>query len=511
MIVSIDQIKPNPKNPRVIKDDKFLKLKKSIEDFPDMLNKRPLIAFTDKDNKYVVLGGNMRLKASKELGLKELPIILADDWTEEQKAEFLIKDNVGFGEWDWSVLTTEWDVENLSEWGLDVPLDFSVQELEAQEDDFVVPEGGIETDIALGDLFEIGEHRLLCGDSTCSDTVAKLMNGDKADMAHNDPPYGMKKEKEGVLNDNLNFDNLLQFNKEWIALQFIHLKDSGSWYCWGIDEPLMDIYSHILKPYIKEQKATFRNLITWDKGNGQGQNSDNTRSYAIADEKCLFAMMGVQGFNNNADNYFDKWETIRVYLEQEIKKLNESDGKIATALGYKDGRTVNHWWSKSQWNFPTKENYVALKEYSKTKNIDAFKKEYEELKKEYEELKKEYEELKKEYYSTRAYFNNIHDNFNNVWKFDRHLRQGDEGGHATIKPIPLCERAIKSSCPDDGLVLDFFLGSGSTMVASHQLKRKCYGMELDPKYCQVIIDRMIKLDPSLEIKRNGVFYKAIGK
>jgi ParB-like chromosome segregation protein Spo0J len=122
MIVSIDQIKPNPKNPRVIKDDKFLKLKKSIKDFPDMLNKRPLIAFTDKDNKYVVLGGNMRLKASKELGLKELPIILADDWTEEQKNEFLIKDNVGFGDWDWSVLTTEWNVENLSEWGLDVPI-----------------------------------------------------------------------------------------------------------------------------------------------------------------------------------------------------------------------------------------------------------------------------------------------------------------------------------------------------------------------------------------------------
>jgi hypothetical protein len=133
MIVSIDQIKPNPKNPRVIKDDKFLKLKKSIEDFPDMLNKRPLIAFTDKDNKYVVLGGNMRLKASKELGLKELPIILADDWTEEQKAEFLIKDNVGFGEWDWSVLTTEWNVENLSEWGLDVPNISETQKLSGLE------------------------------------------------------------------------------------------------------------------------------------------------------------------------------------------------------------------------------------------------------------------------------------------------------------------------------------------------------------------------------------------
>jgi DNA modification methylase len=414
----------------------------------------------------------------------------------------LIKDNVGFGEWNWDELQADWDIEKLADWGLDIPQQFEVK-AEAEEDDFDVPEGGIETDIVLGDLFEIGEHRLLCGDSTDSDAVARLMNGEKADMAHNDPPYGMKKEKDGVLNDNLNYSDLLDFNREWIALQFMHLKENGSWYCWGIDEPLMDIYSEILKPYIAEQKATFRNLITWDKGHGQGQNSENTRSYAIADEKCLFVMMGVQGFNNNADNYFDKWEIIRVYLEKEINKLNETDSKIANALGYKDGRTVNHWWSKSQWAMPTENNYYSLREYAKSKNIDAFKKEYEEIKKEYEEIKKEYEEIKKEYYSTRAYFNNVHDNFNNVWKFERHLRQGDEGGHATPKPIPLCERAIKSSCPDNGLVLDFFLGSGSTMVASHQLNRKCYGMELDPKYCQVIIDRMRKLDPSITIKKNG--------
>lgn len=122
MIVDINRIKPNPKNPRVIKDDKFLKLKKSIEDFPDMLNKRPLVVFTDKDSKYVVLGGNMRLKAAKELGLKELPIIIADEWTEEQKAEFLIKDNVGFGDWDWDILSKEWNVDSLDVWGLSVPI-----------------------------------------------------------------------------------------------------------------------------------------------------------------------------------------------------------------------------------------------------------------------------------------------------------------------------------------------------------------------------------------------------
>ena len=481
--VKINSIKTNPKNPRLIKDDKFKKLVNSIKEFPQMLELRPIVV--DENN--IILGGNMRHKACIEAGLKEVYIVQAKDLTEEQKDEFIVKDNVGFGEWDWDILANEWDTDKLTDWGLDLPLDVSVQELEAEEDDYEIP-NEITTDIVLGDLFEIGEHRLLCGDSTDSEQVAKLMNGQKADMAHNDPPYGMKKENEGVLNDNLNYADLLDFNREWIALQFTHLKESGSFYCWGIDEPLMDIYSEILKPYIAEQKATFRNLITWDKGHGQGQNSENTRSYAIADEKCLFAMLGVQGFNNNADNYFEGWEPIRDYLLSQRIKAGWDIPTMKRIAGHSD-LSRDHWTCKSQWTMPTKEVYLTFQKWCLNNKVDAFQ--------------KEYEELKKEYYSTRAYFNNVHDNFNNVWKFERHLRNGSEGGHATPKPIPLCERAIKSSCPENGLVLDVFLGSGSTMVASHQLKRKCYGMELDPKYCQVIIDRMKKLDPSLEIKRNG--------
>ena len=133
MMVAINKIKPNPKNPRTIKDERFEKLKKSIQDFPDMLNKRPLVCFTDTDGKFVVLGGNMRLKAAKDLGLKELPIILADEWTEEQKAEFLIKDNVGFGEWDWNELNTDWDTEQLNEWGLEVPGFLNIDEILNEE------------------------------------------------------------------------------------------------------------------------------------------------------------------------------------------------------------------------------------------------------------------------------------------------------------------------------------------------------------------------------------------
>ena len=142
-IVKISAIKANSKNPRVIKDDKFKKLVQSIKEFPDMLNKRPLICFTDVDGKYVVLGGNMRLKAAIEVGLKELPILLADDWTQEQKDEFLIKDNVGFGEWNWDDLANEWDAEKLTDWGLDVwqsepDIDYSIlddDDLSGQLDD----------------------------------------------------------------------------------------------------------------------------------------------------------------------------------------------------------------------------------------------------------------------------------------------------------------------------------------------------------------------------------------
>jgi hypothetical protein len=121
MNIKIAKLKGNPSNPRVLRDEKFAKLKASIEAFPDMLQKRPIVAVTDKDGKYMVLGGNMRLKACADLGMKEVPVILADEWTEEQRREFIIKDNVGFGEWDWDQLANEWDIETLDNWGVNVP------------------------------------------------------------------------------------------------------------------------------------------------------------------------------------------------------------------------------------------------------------------------------------------------------------------------------------------------------------------------------------------------------
>jgi ParB-like chromosome segregation protein Spo0J len=116
--ISIDKILINPNNPRLIKDDKFKKLCKSIQEFPEMLELRPIVVNKDM----IVLGGNMRLKACQEIGLTEVPIIVAENLTEEQQREFLIKDNVSGGEWDWDILANEWEVEQLEEWGLDVPI-----------------------------------------------------------------------------------------------------------------------------------------------------------------------------------------------------------------------------------------------------------------------------------------------------------------------------------------------------------------------------------------------------
>jgi len=137
-ILNINKIKSNPNNPRIIKDDKFHKLVKSIKEFPKMLELRPIVVNDDM----IVLGGNMRLKACKEAGLKEVPVIKASELTEEQQREFIIKDNVGFGEWDWDMLANEWDAESLEEWGLDVwkataEVDYSILDEADDLDDLI--------------------------------------------------------------------------------------------------------------------------------------------------------------------------------------------------------------------------------------------------------------------------------------------------------------------------------------------------------------------------------------
>jgi DNA modification methylase len=392
--VKISEVIANPNNPRLIKDDKFRKLVKSIQDFPDMLNVRPIVVNKDM----VVLGGNMRLKAIKEAGHTEVAVEIVD-WNEQQQKEFIVKDNVGYGEWDWDDLANNWDAQELTEWGLDIP-NFDATVLEAEEDDFAVPDGGIETDIVLGDLFEIGEHRLLCGDSTDSDQVAKLMNGQKADMVFTDPPYGMKLDADysgmkseifkggigGKKYDNVKGDHE-DFTEELINTIFACFNDCKEIFIWGADY--------------------FAELLP----------NKNDGSWVVWDKRA----------NGNDDITEDK-----------------SSDKMY-------GSTFELCWSKNK----HKRDIARVK-----------------------------------------------------WAGIFGMPSQDTKGrvHPTQKPIELANWFFNKWGKDNDLIADLYLGGGTTMVASHQLKRKCYGMELDPKYCQVIVDRMQKLDPTLEVKRNGQAY-----
>ena len=465
----IEDVKPYEKNAKLHDKTQIANVAESIKQFGWQ---QPIVVDSDG----VIIVGHCRYSAAKKLKLKEVPCVVADGLTEEQVKKYRLLDNkTNESDWDLGLLSD--DLEGLDFSGFDVDWGIASDEEEPEvvEDDFeiAVPE---EPKAKLGQIYQLGRHRLMCGDSTKQEDVEKLMNGEKADMVFTDPPYGMKKEKDGVLNDNLNYDDLLEFNKKWIPLTFANTKENGSWYCWGIDEPLMDIYSHILKPMAKKNEITFRNLITWDKGHGQGQNADGFMMYPIADEKCLFVVRGIQCLTLNADQYWKEYEPIRKYLYDERIKCGWDIPTMKTIAGHSD-KSRDHWTSKSQWTLPTKDVYEKFQAWAKNNGVKAFEREYESLRREYESL--------------RAYFDNTHDNMNNVWHFDRTSASEREltGGHATPKPIALCSRAIKSSSRENENVLDVFGGSGSTLIACEQLDRTCYMMELDPKYIDVIINR----------------------
>jgi DNA modification methylase len=217
---------------------------------------------------------------------------------------------------------------------------------------------------------------------------------------------------------------------------------------------------------------TFRNEIAWAKAGGQGIGSESHRQYATASERCLFFMLGEQGFNNNADNYWKGWNSSVEYLETNRKIAGWSIKDTKRIAGHSE-KSGCHWFDKSQWSMPTEEVY---KSWQREANNNAFK--------------RDYDELKRDFYATRAYFNNTHDNMTDVWSFGRVT--GDERhGHATPKPVKMIARAIMSSSPDNGTVVEPFSGSGTTLVACEQLGRRCRAMEISPSYVAVAIQRWV--------------------
>ena len=373
-IKKLTELKPAPYNPRQSNAEQEKQLKSSLEKFGVV---EPIIF--NKQTGYIV-GGHFRIRELKKLGYKEIECVIVD-LNEADEKELNIRLNANTGSWDWDELANNWDSELLSDWGLEIP-GFEPKILEAEEDDFTAPEGGIETDIVLGDLFEIGEHRLLCGDSTDSDQVAKLMNGQKADMVFTDPPYGIKVVGK---NGKVGGDNL--------AKNGVYAEIIGD----DTTETAKEFYQTCIS-------LGFENYIIW---------GGNYFTDFLEPKPCWIIWDKRGDMNSN----------------------NFADGEMA--------------WTS--FDSPVR--------------------------------------IKKQIWSGM-------------------IKEGESGKrvHPTQKPIQLCADLLQEYTKGNN-IFDGFGGSGSTMVACEQIKKKCFMIEMSPDYCQVIIDRMRKLDPTIKIKRNGIELK----
>jgi DNA modification methylase len=388
--LKITEIKPNPNNPRLIKDDKFKRLVQSLIDFPEMAEIRPVVI--NKDN--VILGGNMRYKAAKEAGWTDIPVIKVNEWTEEQERQFIIKDNVSGGEWDWDVLANEWDSELLEDWGLDVPDSFGQEEIEEDE----APEVSSEPAVSkLGEIYQLGRHRVMCGDST--NDLNKLLNERQCNLLLTDPPYGVSysdknkflnsiskgnKNQTKIENDHQTPEEMKEFWTEAFGAIFPYLADDASFYiCSPQGGELL-----LLLLSLYDIGYPSRHMIIWNKNNHVLGRCD----YNYKHEPLLF--------------------------------------------GWKE---KHNFYGKGQQH-------------------------------------------------------------NSVWDISKPQSSKE---HPTMKPIELMAECILNSSKKDDIVLDPYLGSGSTLIACEQTDRICYGMEIDPKYVDVIRKRYAKfISPDNQLPDN---------
>lgn len=494
-LVPTEKLRPNPWNPNEMPEKAWNALGQSIVKYG--IHLQPIVVRPrGGDDNFQIIDGEHRFKWAQEMGITSVSVVIVDvddydakkltqilnrtrgddnpvklkelldsllvDHAPEEVIEGMAiasKEELGY-------LLADLEREIMSDYG------FEDEGTEGLTDDDEVPEDA-PTRVKRGDIWQLGRHRLMCGDSTSEEDVKRLMDEEKSVLLHADPPYGMGKEKDGVKNDNLYQGKLDAFQMEWWRTFRSYLEDNASAYIWGNAEGLWRLwYCGGLKD---SEKLTFRNQIIWDKNSGQGMQREQHRMFPTATEHCLFFMLGEQGFNNNADNYWDGWEPIRCYLAGEAKKigLTPEDVKKICGVGM-----YSHWFTESQWTFIPEHHYKKLQAAASSKALN----------REYDDLKREYDALKREFYSTRAYFDNTHDNMTDVWNYKR-VTGDDRHGHATPKPVKMIERIIKSSSPKNGLVIEPFLGSGTTLIAAEKTNRICYGMELSEKYCDVIIKR----------------------
>ena len=399
----------NPRKITAVKQKKLL----------ESLNKFNLVEIPAINTDYKIIGGNQRITALLLAGRgdEEIDVRFPNrKLTEIEVKEYSIISNTHAGEFDFEVLDLEFSEIDLPELGFDIlGLDEWIIKKDklladkAYEDDYIIPEE-LDVDVVLGDLIEIGEHRLLCGSSTDVNDIAKLMNGSLADMVLTDPPYnvnytGATKDALTIKNDSMTNDDFYKFLYDFYTALGSFTKKGGAWYVWHADSEGANF-----RQAMKDSGILLKQCLIWLKSSMVLGRQD----YQWRHEPCLGAV--------NAES----WEWIKEHEP--------------CLYGWREGGS--HFWKGGR-----KQTTIL--------------------------------------------------------EFDKPNRNGE---HPTMKPILLFGLQIGNSSKVGEIVSDGFLGSGATMVASHQLDRKCYAMELDPKYCQVTIDRMLKLDNTLNVKINGKDY-----
>lgn len=373
--MKITDIKPNPQNPRIIKDDKFKKLVKSLKDFPEMMEVREIVV--NKEN--MILGGNMRYKAAIEAGWKDVPVRVVD-WSEEKQREFIIKDNVSGGEWDWETLANEWDQEQLEDWGLDTQKDWENDEVVEDE----APELSQEEPISKqGEVYQLGRHRVMCGDSTKIEDVEKLMDGKKADITFHSPPYNVG-HNLGYKNDN-KYENYKDDNPEYDTLL----------------------------------NETTNNALNYSR----------------------YAFVNLQFLANNKRNIINYLMTFRdVFVDILFWKKSQ----VAPAMA---NNVLN-----SQ-----VECIFVFSNHNQSRAIDT---------------------------------GNFRGNLSNFIETNSNSRNENSDIHNAGFPVEFAHHFVINFSKES--VIDLFMGTGTTLIACEQTNRVCYGMELDPRYCDVIRKRYAK-------------------
>lgn len=401
-LINIDEIIPYENNAKLHPKEQIEQIKKSILEFG---NNDPIAI--DKDN--VIIEGHGRLLALKELGYKEVEVIKLGHLTEEQrKAYTLIHNKLTMNtDFDIEILESELaaiNIIDMSDFDFDLDIEMEVSTIEDDYDVEEKLEQIEEPKSKLGDVYQLGKHRLMCGDSTQKKDVMQLMNNQVADMLLTDPPYNVNiSNSDGMTieNDNMSDDNFKQFLNSAFQTASASLKKGGAFYIWHGDSETVNF-----RNACEDNELSVRQCLIWVKNGFNFGRQD----YKWKHEPCLY------GWKNGASHYF-------------IDEFN---------------------------------NPTVIED---NLNIDLLKK---------EELKKLVEEL----LSDRVPTTIIHE--------DKPLKNDK---HPTMKPINLLSFQIKNSSKKEEIVLDLFGGSGSTLISCEQLNRKCYMMEYDPKYVDVIIDR----------------------